>query len=840
MTDLFRFIALRPPQTPPSTAGVPIAPSPRLQEQLGKLLEPGIAASVVTIGARQALLSRRGLLLSASQLKRNGQYASFINALDATTPQNAPTISINKLIKEIFGKEPQALITDKGFIDDKAAAGDVLILAKLASDGTQVDVEGMNRALRAIAIVESAAAGSTDPITHPVFVLRGLPLTRETPMVSASAPVVTLTLPPGVGNPGSLPPPPVAPGEDPGTGPLPPLPTGPGSVVTPVGIGDLLVVKQRLKRYERGDVAHVENILRSESFKRDTRRLDRTQTTVTTESDVTTEEERDTQSTDRFSLQRESSNTIKEDSSLKAGLAVSASYGPMVSIKATVDASLSTSKEDSAKQSTSYSKDVTTRAASKISQTTKQVQTMLTSSEYEEDLHHGFDNTTGTNISGVYQWVDKVYEAQVYNYGKRLMFDVMVPEPAAFLISQLRKQTKGPAIPPRPSAFTTSPADISNDASTPTYYQTLAKQYNTAGIDPMPDFQVTVSLPMDASALSNRKGGDDSTGTSSKSAQMQVPAGYGAANLVIEISGVFTHPNDFVGVTVGETQIDFKSGSPREFNGLMQGQTGIIPVAVEAFNISAYTVTITIFCELTLRSIAVWQEKTHATIMQDYQRLEDAYQKAVGDAAAGVTIEGHDPLLNRDLMQTELKKTCITLVTGQQFEAFGAVALSIPGLYPEVSLANAEIQGDYVRFLEEAFEWEQMMYFFYPYYWGRKGRWPLHVLATDPDPQFSTFLNAGFARVVFPVRPGFEEGVLHLLETGQTWSGGEPPNIGGDPYVSIITELQEQQRAPGNETPQGPAWEVTLPTTLVQLRNDDKLPSWGWDKSTLPQWVELV
>jgi hypothetical protein len=27
-------------------------------------------------------------------------------------------------------------------------------------------------------------------------------------------------------------------------------------------------------------------------------------------------------------------------------------------------------------------------------------------------------------ISGVYQWVDKVLQAQVYNYGKRMLFDI--------------------------------------------------------------------------------------------------------------------------------------------------------------------------------------------------------------------------------------------------------------------------------------------------------------------------------------------------------------------------------------------------------------------------------
>ena len=180
--------------------------------------------------------------------------------------------------------------------------------------------------------------------------------------------------------------------------------------------------------------------------------------------------------------------------------------------------------------------------------------------------------------------------------------------------------------------------------------------------------------------------------------------------------------------------------------------------------------------------------------------------------------------MNLILVQNELKKTCITLVTGQQYEAFGAIELSAE-TYPEVLLANADDQGNYVRFLEEAFQWEQMTYFFYPYYWGRKGRWPLHVLATDPGPQFAAFLNSGYARVAFPVRPNFEQAVLHFLETGEIWNGGDLPLISSPLYLSIVAELQEQQGAPGSEVAQGDPWEVTLPTTLVKLRSDDKLPS---------------
>jgi hypothetical protein len=48
----------------------------------------------------------------------------------------------------------------------------------------------------------------------------------------------------------------------------------------------------------------------------------------------------------------------------------------------------------------------------------------------------------------------------------------------------------------------------------------------------------------------------------------------------------------------------------------------------------------------------------------------------------------------------------------------------------------------------------------YPYFWGRQSTWLKHIDIRDGDLEFEDFLKAGFARVVLPVRPGFES--VHL------------------------------------------------------------------------------
>ncbi len=53
--------------------------------------------------------------------------------------------------------------------------------------------------------------------------------------------------------------------------------------------------------------------------------------------------------------------------------------------------------------------------------------------------------------------------------------------------------------------------------------------------------------------------------------------------------------------------------------------------------------------------------------------------------------------------------------------------------------------------------------------------------------------------------------------------------------MPIADELAERLGKPGDEIPQGEAWEVRVPTNLVKLRADDKLPT--WHKDVNGEWV---
>jgi hypothetical protein len=598
----------------------------------------------------------------------------------------------------------------------------------------------------------------------------------------------------------------------------------PGSV-RPVGVGDLLIVRENIKRYESGEVGHIENVLRTEKMSRDTRRLDRTEQTDTTEVTTDKEEERDTQSTDRFSLKRETDSTVKTDAQLKAGLSVDAKYGPMVEVKADLQGSYQHQTEDVTKQTTEYSKDVVSRSVSKLSTKVRQLQTTITLQEFEEKYGHSFDNSApgGHNVSGVYQFVDKISEAQVYNYGKRLLFDVMVPEPAAFYIWAQQRSTAASIPVDMPPALTVTPSGLNAGN-----YQIYAQAYGATGIDPPPDEHRTISQSWDATVAADPH-------LFSKSGTINIDDGYAA--LQAAASGWWDYNTDHtpqVSVLAGGQSLDLSGGGPNPIG--LSAEQGTLPVGLFAAHINATVVTMEVLCESTNRAFQVWQEKAYATIAQAYQQRLSDYQKALAElqAAQAVAVTGRNPGANQAVIAAELRKSCIEQLTTQHFDAFGAIGADAQGR-PETDLGRLAVQGPFERFFEEAFEWERIVYFFYPYYWADKQTWAQRSLYDDSDdPVFADFLRAGGARVVFPVRPGFESAIVHYLETGLIWDGGDPPDISSSLYLPIVQEVAEAEQRPGDEVPVGDPWDVRVPTELVKLRPDDTLPVW---KKVGQDWV---
>ena len=105
----------------------------------------------------------------------------------------------------------------------------------------------------------------------------------------------------------------------------------------------------------------------------------------------------------------------------------------------------------------------------------------------------------------------------------------------------------------------------------------------------------------------------------------------------------------------------------------------------------------------------------------------------------------------------------------------------------------------------------------------------------SPDPTFSAFIKAGMAKVTIPVRLGFGLEAIHFLETGKTWQKGPVSTLTGSEYYSIAQEILAAEPQP-DEVKVSEPWYTIIPTELVQLRKDDRLPRFKMDSNVV--WVE--
>ena len=202
--------------------------------------------------------------------------------------------------------------------------------------------------------------------------------------------------------------------------------------VNVIGNQDLLIVRQELLKYKPGEIAHIENVLRGEFKNKEHRKLHRTEETIFEETEQIEETEEELQTTNRFELQSEASTIISEDTSKEAGVTVT-SRG-WVDIEAHGNYSSNKSTEESRRTASTIAKDIVKRSVQRIKERVLKRRSRTVISEVEIMNKHGFDNTKqgAENVTGIYRWVDKFYKAQIVNYGKRVMLEFMVPEPAAF------------------------------------------------------------------------------------------------------------------------------------------------------------------------------------------------------------------------------------------------------------------------------------------------------------------------------------------------------------------------------------------------------------------------
>jgi len=625
--------------------------------------------------------------------------------------------------------------------------------------------------------------------------------------------------------------------------------------IRPIGIGDLLVTKQFLCGYEAGEIAHVENVLKGESKERSHRRLDRSEEITSKLTETNEETEKELQTTDRYEMKKEVDTTTQQDLNAELNASVSGKYGP---VEYTVSGGVSygSSTTESRRSAENYAKDIVDRSLTRIQKRVREERISKKIREIEEINKHGLNNVGGQkHISGIYRWLDKRYKAQVYNYGKRLMFEFVIPEPAAFMAAAFernRKKLNKPNLPQPPAFPALNISQISN--ATVNRYAAL---YNIADFEPEPAATIIISASFAMSGLGNQS-------ASAHEKLVNIPDGYEAVSArAAGAYGNIDKTNHGIYLSVGgvvrkdtETQHPQINAEFTQKTFSLNNIVGTLNLTLHAYRVVDFAISVSITCNLTAEAKRKWQIKTYTKIMDAYETLLKEYKSKLTEyedklegyeVSKGVIIKGRNPRINQEIIKTELKKHCITMIAKQfdtdatddvTFSSMGSrpeniveEGVTVPIKVPAIDIYYAKLEGRIIQFLEQAFEWPQISYLLYPYFWGKlPQKWydaqKYFIDPDDNDPHFEKFLQAGSARVLVAIRPAYEIAVMHYLCSGEPWNGGPVPGIYHPLYIPIHEELRNQQDDLNGAEPFGDSWDVVVPTSVVYLQESSELPQY--------------
>jgi hypothetical protein len=232
----------------------------------------------------------------------------------------------------------------------------------------------------------------------------------------------------------------------------------------------------------------------------------------------------------------------------------------------------------------------------------------------------------------------------------------------------------------------------------------------------------------------------------------------------------------------------------------LAGRTAKVAASMTMFLLRGGYAHMTLESTPTIDTFRAWQ---HAAWTAMRQAAEDAWQEKRSELKQrrdqlSADIGSWDPLTLRRMEREEIMKTTLKWIFGPSFDLMpgemarhytqqdGGMSSIEPSRLSPAEWAQIMGIGEFVKFIHQAIEWENVLYFVYPYFWDHPRNHALKRFLNHPDALHRAFLRGGAARVVLTVRPGFEESFTRLFETGTLDGELEVDH----PYMTIAEEIR--------------------------------------------------
>lgn len=529
---------------------------------------------------------------------------------------------------------------------------------------------------------------------------------------------------------------------------------------------------------------------------------------------------------EKSELAQATSSQRQHSQGFNVGVTATGGYGP-VHITTTAGLNVADSASSSEQSSRDQSISVTRKASSRVRKEHKTSFKVVTSSGSEDQTVRRFKNPFPDKATRVdyYQLVRK-WRVAVHRYGLRLTWDLTVPEPGSDVLARILEiqaiqeslqQGFGPDAPQAWARFDLQPGQL-----TRSNYTSLAASYNATAPQPPP-----ARVWYDESRTHKWNSQEEAEHNQFHELSLEVDPDYAIDEVFVDVNE--SHWKDETYWLTTQSVSDFL------------GKSGKRVLVYSTKNLASAYVELRVRASLRGDAFAAWQVSAW-TAMRDaaqarYYERRQALQERLSELES--QLGGDDALSLRKLEREEIMKSVLRWLFGPDFYF---VPQGTPAdLYDAAETVKSDYQwsrtlahGKLITFLHQAVEWENVLYFLYPYFWSHLSRWELKKSLDHPDPVHRAFLKSGSARVVLTIRPGFERDFLALVETGSFQA--LPQN---HPYMTIVEEMEAfaQTNYPGippanpvqaDEDERGVevgSWHEYTPTSALDIAFGETLPT---------------
>jgi len=627
--------------------------------------------------------------------------------------------------------------------------------------------------------------------------------------------------------------------------------------VRPYALGTLHLINYKLIGYELGELKRVETVLKGETRKQTSRQSSKDIQVINDNVDNDHENNHVEQILDKdFTSQIQKTLAERKVTTSNDYTTKYQPTEPNTSTKANWTIDDSPAGGDAENQS-KFIKDILAETKDRVVLQVNQARQTKIENENEYSNINTFANTSERNINGFYYWLNKTYRVKASDSQKRLLIEVDFPLKDNELQQILAEEDRLTLQPPETlqQCGINSYTDISPERVDDTdqdqqeiplkkaqsnYYLDLCQQFSVA--------EVATPLVSEYSIATTIKSNQNASNTT-----ISIPDGYRVTSADVVISA--GSDVESISVIVGDATPITKESSPFTYSFTVSEETsndsstggslanniyGSLPIAILAqfktqtkqddggqilapIGLEQTNQVINIQVKLTrnVQALNQWQFTVFNQLEAGYQQQLVSYNKKSIELKQWLK-ENSTPK-TQALINNYLIKKCMHRLYLNAMLCVG------------VDVATPLDELPYNQYFNNALDWSNLYCKL-----SEKVQTDTRIKPTienittqgvlaqlDDELYLKRFLTATKAKVLIPVNKDQVISFIYFLDSGQIWHGKEELSPVNNQALSIVNDFKKLWRPYDDEDIDQGSWQISLPTTMSILSNQEDLGNIG-------------